>query len=307
LLLLASRCLAEATDGGEAYSWLKLGVGARQTAMGQATTAMEGDAYAVNDNPSGLASLNQVNLGSQTALLSEDRRLDYLSYARPLSLSTWNPGIGMSVTRFSLESPIEERITNTPDPVGTWFQNSYAIQAGIGSWLGDGPSTHAALGLDFRFLSETLGPENGTGIALDLGSLYRAKPWLNLGWTVENLVSRDSWSNGFNESSTRSLKLGAAARAWDRRLLGTLDFEVSADQSLRTRVGLECWVSPGLLALRAGIDYDRFSAGLGLNWEIGGNTLALDYAFRTDPVLPQYLDHRFSLSLAFDPGFEKGK
>lgn len=252
-------------------------------------------------------SLTRDCLGSQTAILSEDRRLDYLAYARPLDLKLWSPGVGISVSRFALEGPIEQRDTNTPDPVAQWFQSSYSVQAGLGTWLGDGPRTHAALGLGLRFLSESIGQASGDGFSLDLGSLYRATPWLNLGWSAENLLSRVSWSTGYADSSPRSLRLGASGRFWDRRIMATADLELSVSQDTRFRAGLECWITPEILALRVGVDHDRLSAGLGANWDFGGTSLGLDYAFRTDPVTSGSLDHRFSLSLAFDDSDAKEK
>jgi len=301
LLLLASRGRAETADGGEGAAWLKLGVGARPLALGQASVADEGDVYDLNGNPAGLVSLSRIALGSQAALLSEDRRMDNLSFARPLDLKLWKPGIGLSVSRFSLEAPIERRDTNTPDPVGDWFQSSYSVQLGLGSWIGDPARSHSALGLNFRFLSESVGDASGSGEALDLGSLYRVTSWLNLGWSLENLLSRSDWSTGSSEDPPKVFHGGAAAWLWQRRLWLGAEYQKSEVEDPRLRAGVECWLSPGLFAVRLGLDQDRYSAGLGLLFSIQGDALSLDYAIRTDPVLPEQPDQRFSLGLAFDP------
>lgn len=280
---------------------MKLGVGARQIALGRATVAMEGDAYALSGNPAGLASLTRISLGSQTALLSEGRRLEHLALARPMDLKIWRPGLGLSLSRFALESPIERRDTNTGEPTARWFMSSDALQLGLGSWIGDGVRTHAALGFTARYVSESVGDSNGGGMALDLGSLYRLSPGLNLGWAVQNLASQSGWSTGSSSTYARAFAAGAAGRFWGRRILASAEMGKSEVQDWRLRAGVECWVSPEMLAIRAGLDRERLSLGLGALWDMDSAALGIDYSVKMDPVVSDQLDHRFSLSYDFEP------
>ena len=300
LLLAAAQARAEFSDGGQPESWTKLGTGARQLAMGRAATAMEGDAYSLGYNPAGLVSLARVSLGSQTALLSQDRRLDYLSLAKPLDLPNWHPGGGVSVSRFSLESPVERRDTNTPEPIGQWYDTSYEFRLGVGSWLGDGPSSHAAVGASVRIYLDHIGDASGEGMALDLGSLYRLRSWITLAWSIQNVLAQHGWSDGSSDPSPIGFLGGAAARFYERRILLSLELEKNQAQDTRYRGGLEFWAVKERLALRAGWDADRPSAGLGFAMEYAGTGLGLDYAIRSDPAQSGALDHRISLSLDFD-------
>ena len=301
LLLLAAPCFAEPVDGGKPSAWLNLGLGARELSLGRAVTALEGGASAVGSNPASLVSQTRSSLTGETALLSDERRLEHLAFATPFDFGFWHPGFGVSLSRFALESPIERRDTNTPEPVGAWFYSSYALQLGLASWIGDGVRTHSALGGTLRLLYDSVGEASGDGLAFDLGSLYRARPWLNLGWSLQNLFNSHEWSTGYAESEAMALRLGASARFWQRRFLAVAELEKSADQDYRMRVGIEYLAAPELPALRLGLDQDRFSAGLGAAWESSrGQIWGLDYALKLDPTDPRSLDHRFSLSLEFD-------
>ena len=75
--------------GTSGAAFLKIGAGARPTAMGGAYTALADDANALYWNPAGLVRLEKREFSASHAEMFESTRLDFLAYAHPTSQGTF--------------------------------------------------------------------------------------------------------------------------------------------------------------------------------------------------------------------------
>jgi hypothetical protein len=72
-----------------------------------------------------------------------------------------------------------------------------------------------------------------------------------------------------------------------------MDLEKTENRDIRVHAGVEYWIS--ILALRAGLNHDRLTAGTGLVLKLVNYGVIIDYAFTTDEVADKPL-HFFMLS-----------
>lgn len=77
----------------EGAAFLKLGTGARATALGGAYTALGDDASSIGWNPAGLARLEKREATAAHAELAERTRLDFAAYAHPTAKGTFAAGL----------------------------------------------------------------------------------------------------------------------------------------------------------------------------------------------------------------------
>src|SRR5438552_14250115 len=83
-LLAVSVQLAEASDTGTtAANFLKLGIGPRAVAMGEAQVGLADDVYATYWNPAGLAQLQNREAGFVQTQYIQDIQSQYAAYAHP--------------------------------------------------------------------------------------------------------------------------------------------------------------------------------------------------------------------------------
>ena len=85
--------------GTAGAQFLKIGLGARYTALGEAATAVADDAYALYWNPAALASIEKTELAFTTVDWIEDVSVSYLAFAYPWKNDL---SIGLSMTILSV-------------------------------------------------------------------------------------------------------------------------------------------------------------------------------------------------------------
>jgi hypothetical protein len=286
---------AEIGDGGQPSAFLKLGVGAREEAMGRMATLAPNDAYAFAYNPALLAGLTSVSIGSEFASMADYADLDYASVARPVDVSGQRYYYGLAYTHFGLNQPIEVRATNSPNPDSLISDSQYDVLLSAAGWLKGSP---LALGLNLRLINEALGTATANGFSGDLGVLFRALPWLDADAVLQDVGGRMGWSTGVTESFPFSFRAGAIANFLDQDLDFGLEFEKSSEQDLRFRAGGEGWIAK-ILALRAGFDGSRLTWGIGAKARPWGVGMQVDYAMAFSPVLEGALTQQFSLTFDF--------
>jgi hypothetical protein len=300
LLVLGVAPLRGAEDGGEPLAFSKLPVGARPAAMGNASGALGGDAYGFIQNPALLGTLSDIRLGSQLASLALGSSQQFVSVARPFD-SGGGAAYGLAYHRTTLDQAIEMRDSNTPDPEGTFSDSASILTGSVSDWI---IARKLSLGVSVKVLAESLGDASAGGFSGDAGLFMHAWPWLDLGLTVQDFTSRQTWNTGTVEDLPVLVRSSAVVRAWQGRLLISGNVEKSEAQDLHVGLGTEFWVCPQLLALRAGWDQGQWSAGFGLqtayfgplSWFSDGG---LDYAISGDPLGDGSLQHRLSLDLGF--------
>jgi hypothetical protein len=176
--ILASDVFAGSQTGAD---FLKIPVGARGVAMGEAFTALASETDALNWNTAGIISqsgdqaLNRFSLSHQ--LLFFGNSLNHAAVTLPRG----NSGIGLSLTR--LEYPDQEGRDVNRNVVGSFDANDMSLGlAYAAAYQG------FRIGTQVKYLQQSIADQSATGFAMDLGLLSNT-PWsrLTFGASVRNL------------------------------------------------------------------------------------------------------------------------
>jgi len=302
--------------------FLNVGTDARSIALGEAVTAVEGNASSLFFNPAGMARMNglaNVSLGRVEWIA--DIKHNYASVA--LSPAEGEYGvIGVMVQtvdygtlNMTIRSSNDQGYADlgTFKPSGTMIGLGYSralsdkfAVGGAAKWvhlnLGDGVVAYNADG-------STTSQGNATSVfAFDFGIAYRTGyKSLQFGMVVRNFSKEARFiDEGFQLPLT--FKIGLAMNLLDftdldremHKFLFTIDAEHPRDFPERVRVGGE-YVFMDLLALRAGFisraDEQKFSYGVGLHKNLTDFGLGLDYAYTPFGVFGSV--HRFTFQFTW--------
>ena len=285
------------TAGG---SFLKIGVGARAVAMGEAFCAVSDDVSAIDWNPAGLSFLT----GKQATFTHNSwvQGINYecLAYAQKIGRLG---SFGINICYLGME-PIDR---TTEDGAGNYdgkdgridamdflFGFAYARDIGIFS-----------LGTTLKFLQERLAQYTGTGFGLDIGLMKKFGDIdkLTVGVNIQNIGSPLAFIDSAKASPLPlNIKIGAALKMLKDNFTLAIDLNyLPFENRIGVHLGGEYRCNE-VLSVRLGYrtapasDIDVFSgltAGFGLRWEGWG----VDYAFVPYGNLGQ--THRFSIVASF--------
>lgn len=314
--------------GTAAAQFLKIGIGARGSGMGDAFVAAANNVDALYWNPAGITKLHSLSLGISHSQWFADISHNYIGCAVPL---TESDVIGFSV--INLTTP-EQEVTTVEQPEGTgifYHVNDLAIGISYARRLTD----RFSVGVTTKYIQQNAYNVSANTFAIDFGtSLQTGFHGLIIAMSVSNfggnlrLEGRDlistsdvnrNVSGEYNPSSNLTteqwslplnFKVGAAMD-----IVGKLDPIVSSEQHRftvaidgnhpndnveRANIGGEYGWNETLF-LRAGykINYDveKWSFGAGVKVDVDIQHFSLDYA------LVDYNDlgkvSRFSIGLEF--------
>lgn len=322
VLTAATLCAEDFSKvGTSGAQFLKIGVGARYTAMAEASVANVSDGYALFWNPAGMAGLPQSHLEFTNISYVAGVNLNYASFTRPLAIGT----IGASVTALS-SGDMEITTPEQPDGTGRMFStSSYAITLGYArQW-----TEFFAFGLSAKYVTERISEERASGVAFDFGTMltpgYRN---LRIGMNISNLgpelklsgpelnfnYNPQEGSDNYDEAKgVRSVesydmplvfRIGAAydwQYGQNTRVTFALEARDPADNNQQASLGTEVAFAE-MFFLRGGwkFNYEEEGGTIGGGcdlkvWE--GTNLAINYAFADFGRLETV--HRFSLGLRF--------
>lgn len=171
--------------GTTSAQFLKIGAGARATAMGGAYTALSDDIYSVYYNPAGIAtaaSTSQVTFNHASWLAD----ISYDFGAASINLGD----MGTMFADFTLLGVPEEKVRTFENQQGdgrVWDASSIAIGVGYAKQLTD----RFSIGFHAKYIQETIWNSSASGFALDVGTLYRT-PFndLMIGAAISNFGSK---------------------------------------------------------------------------------------------------------------------
>ncbi|HRY30357.1 MAG TPA: PorV/PorQ family protein [Elusimicrobiota bacterium] len=286
---------------------LKLPVGARAVGMGEAQTALPHDLSASHWNPAGLGTLSSPEISLMHHRLYEDVQQYYALVACPLG-ALGTPAVGFN--HLTVESFQGFDAQGTP----TRPLESRADAASL-SWgknLFSGASDPSGLfgGLTFKFLQEEHADVSASGLATDVGFLYRpplpaAPAWgwvrrTSLGLAVKNLGQGPKFDTQTPPLPTEITAGVAYSHFLEGDILHlALDVRKNAEAGNGGAFGVE-YGTRDLLALRAGFVTTRDrSAGLRLGAGFRLRRVRLDYAWSANG---DDLDASHRLSLTFQWG-----
>ena len=271
LILLSFTSLLAQTAGNSGLSFLKLGFGARNIALGDAGTAVSSDVTALFYNPAALA----INPASEIMLMHnewiQDVRSEILG-ARTLIFGM-PVAVGFNVTTID---GIEVR-TNPGDPVTKFNANYFFGSLSTGRMIVD----NFYFGATVKYLYESIYVDESTGWGFDLGASYLTSiNGLNISAVIKNL----GWMKELRNESTKlpgEFRIGPSYSFTFQDLYqftSVVEFQKYLPTSdIHFNLGSEILYNK-LIALRVGYQSGyiakNITAGLGLMW---GN-LSVDYA-----------------------------
>ncbi|MDD5208782.1 MAG: PorV/PorQ family protein [Elusimicrobiales bacterium] len=303
LCLTAPAAAFASGPGTSAANFMKIPVGARETSLGGAFTAVADNADAVFYNPAGLGLLAVPEISYAYNNYLSGVSQQWVAAAYPAAFGTLGLGVNyLGVKAFESYDNSDRR---------TGSVSAYDLAAYLG-W-GDGLETNnkflpsVRYGATVKFISEKLDSSEASGYGLDAGLLLLpAVKNLRFGLGAENLAaSRLSFISGGARPAMKvktgvSYRLGSALRPV--AALVSLDLNFPQDGPRYLSAGIETTLY-GALALRAG--YSSFgdisngvSFGLGLGLPSrGGRELRLDYSYGATYDLGSV--HKFGLAYKF--------
>jgi len=306
---------------GAAGSFLRLGIGARAKAMGDAYTGLARGIEASYYNPAGLPFLDKKEVVASYRFLALDRQFTYLGFGVPIrpkvagGEQTINGGLALTWIHAGVSNIDGRNSDGGHSNDLSNSENAFMLSFGLR------PSPKLALGLSVKVILNRF-PNVGTsgetvsanGVGFDLGALFTPNDWLSLGVVVRDINSKYRWNTqdiyGENGSETidkipKSLRTAVAIKV--PRMKGVtlaVDFEQFFKSRLfkdrideRVHIGVQGVVRQNIV-LRGGFDDGSLTAGGGYQFEFFGKTGQLNYAFSAPGNRPEE-EHVFTWVFQF--------
>ena len=298
---LAAGSSAAAGPGTTAANFLKIPVGARETALGGAMTAAAAGPGAVFYNPAGLGSLTAPEVSYSYNNYFSGLSQQWLAAAYPLKYGA----LGLGLNYFNVKAfPAYDGAGAGIGSVSAYDAAAYlGYGAGLRTGLGFLPDIR--LGAAVKYIRSRLDDASASGYGADAGLvLLPALRGLSLGLGVENLLGSRMEYIDAGARPARKVKAGAAylLRRLPISALLTADFNFPEDGGSYLSAGIENTLY-GALALRAGYtafgDVSNglsFGLGLALPRRYAGD-MTLDYSYGSTYDLGNV--HKFGLSYRF--------
>ena len=305
--------LGDQRAGTSSGSFLKIGVGARATGLGESFVAVANDPTAIYWNPAGLASLLRNEVEFSHVSWPGDINYEHVAYVLP-----WKKiGGSLAFQVAALSTAMDE--TTELDPYGTGRQFVYSdFLAGAAyarRW-----TDKLLVGGGVKVLHEDLGSDVGgpttTGTLFDVGGIY----YLGL-QSVRIAVSLTNFGSQLKPGGNWTSPTTGEVREYDgfdppmmfrygvalepietanQRLTTSIEIVLPADNAQVAKMGVE-WQWKKRLALRSGYNFNadalKFSAGAGVYLPIASTLSTLDYAYTTGASLGGV--NRLSLGVRF--------
>ena len=301
LFLLAVLCAGTAaagSPGGTGAQFLKIGVGARPSAMGEAFTGVSGDIDSIMWNPSGLARLDTLQQTFMHNVWLEGISLDYAAIAHRINDVS---AFGLGLEYVSIGDM--DRIDNTGAELG--YYNAYDLM-GVASYARKIKENIDA-GANLKIIKQKIENERASGMALDLGAMYHL-PRYRFGLAIKNIGP----SIMFGDAGTAyplpmAIRLGGSFSV-SKNLAVSSDINLPSDSGVSFHAGGEYVYSrirDMLLSVRAGLKTDTMSyldamSGISLGFGVQWREWGVDYALVPYGALGS--THRLSLVTRFKTG-----
>ena len=301
LALSAAVCSAADTEGVSGAQFLRIGVGARASALGE-TGAVSSGAQSMFYNPAGLSEVENTEAAFSEVKWVMDTNYSNLALAKKIGGGVY----GFSVSYFSLPS------TTKYDNLGNKLSDSYsaadmAAALGCGLPLGGGTS----LGLNLKYISSKLDDNTAAAVAGDAGLKWAAVPGaLDFGVALQNAGARLKYRS-VGDALPLNLKIGGGytykiedETEMEKSVSVFTDLNYLKDSGAYGNLGVEFasrYSSDSSFALRGGYRTNAGgNAGMSFGLGISGPSYLIDYAYSPMGDLGQA--HRLTLSLKFGGG-----
>jgi len=281
--------------GSAGFQSLKIGVGAREAALGEAAAALTNDANAIFWNVGALP----IAEGPQVAFTHNqwlaESSLDAVAAITHLGSYT----LGVSVLHFGIQ-PFEETTVTAPDGTGRMVDAGDFV---VGVAAAKRFTDKLTIGLQFKYLYEDLDQDSYSNLLIDVGTLYYtgfrnlrlAFTLQHFGPNVEGLRDDFRMPLLFRVSAADELVQSDALT-----LSSAVELVHPTDNNEWVNFGLEALLLD-TIALRGGyrqnVDEGEFSVGAGFRPAYAGFRLAADWAYADFGDVFGGM-HRFTVGLA---------
>ncbi len=271
LLIFTLSSFTYAQNIGSGLSFLKLGVGAKSIAMGEAYTGISHDASSLYYNPAAISFIQQSEISLMHKEWISGTSVEYIGAIS----HTENFSFGFSVNSTNI-SDIE--IRTQPGPLtGTFGSHNLAISGAVSVPI----SSSFSFGITGKFLLEKIYVDDANGYAFDFGGFYQLNKNFSFGAAIANIGTMNSLRSEKTILPT-TLRFGAS---YNDVITDNINFLVSTDilkiledKSAHFHFGSE-FLYDNLLAARFGyqVGYEakKFSTGIGILYSF----LRFDYAY----------------------------
>ncbi len=274
LILLMFFCLVYAGGvGTTGANYLKIGLGAKATALAENFTALADDTSAAYWNPAGLTTAKSTQVDYMQINWIAGISSKTMAAVYPLSETDYLGGY-----LFMLETPSDKETVYDVDNANAYKETGDKFNSGINVMdlaYSKLISAKLSVGLGLKVIDENLAGEKNMGYAADLGFIYKdLYPSLSLGATLQNITVSKLHDE---EELPMTIALGAAYQktVLQRKLNLVSDLKFPNDNEMRYGVGAEYWLAD-VLAARVGYNnFHKFTFGVGLQIA----SLTADYAY----------------------------
>ena len=299
--------------GTSSATFLRIGIGARATGLGESFVAVANDPSAIYWNPAGLASMQRNEMLLSHIDWPAEIRYEHIAYSMPVKRLGGSLGFQFGL----LSTEIDETTELRPFGTGRSFVYSDMV-AGIAyakRW-----TDKLLVGAGVKLVREDLGTDVGgprsQAVLVDIGSIYYlGYGSVRIATALTNFGSELTPKGEYVSPTTGEVRTydgfdppllfryGVAFEPIEnqqQRLTTSLEVNQPADDAQIVKIGAE-WAWHRKLALRTGYNFNadvmKFSAGAGAYASIGGTQLTFDYAYTDAPELEAV--NRLSLGIRF--------
>ncbi len=311
---LTSATFAE-ENGGFSGAFLRVGLGARALAMGNAQVATADNGYGFFYNPAALATLDKKELSLSYSSMSLDRNFNFVGFSLPLapvagaSIGWVNSGVG-NLRAYNSNGDDVGAIDHGLNAIYASFALKIIALAQADKQLQNVPSDLISVGVSVKFLRENVDDNEdfnykGSGLGIDLGVLIKPHKNFAIGYQVKDLNSslESNTNNLFERGSDLPNKFPVTQKAglFFRTPLKwasvAYDFEWSNKGAKKHHAGVE--LTSQIAVGRLGYDDSRITFGGGLKFKAFKKTnMMLNYAF-LNSVIDEGISHIFSWQFLF--------
>lgn len=260
ILTSVSFCYANG-PGTTAASFLKIGIGARASAMGDAFTALALDGTSLYWNPAGLTQAKTQEISATYNSWFEEIRQAYFSYIFPSSRG----GVGLGINYVDMGG-LEGRDVQG-NPTGDFQARDTHIFLGYARKL-----KKSSWGMTVGWLQDTIKEDKKNTFLATIGFLYPASERFSLGVVAQNIGGELG-----SDPLPLTFKVGLASKL--KATTFALDMVKPQDNEIYYCLGAEWWLR-NRLALRVGY---KTNQDIGEGWSAGFGFMLrknhLDYAY----------------------------
>jgi len=326
-LFSITNVFGQSKAGTSAAQFLKIGVGARAIAMGEAFVASSNDVLALYWNPAGLTFIDRASFSTTHTEWFAGITHDFVGVAVPIGQGA----LGASITLLNSDE-IEITTILEPDGTGIYYDASdLAISLSYARSLLD----RFSVGITGKYIQQKLYNESASTMAIDIGTILHTEFYgLRIGMCLSNFggeMKLDGpdlivpYNRGGNIAITPDIEAKMSTEKWplptnfrvgiavdligktgksvvsshSSRLTLAVDGSHPTDNEERGNIGLEySWRNS--VALRMGYKYnyaeEDISLGGGFQYAFGKAKVLIDYAWASFGRL-DYV-HRFTVGLS---------